>query len=136
MTYQSTILSAEEVQTEMRLFEAEHMGGIKRTKHKTDHSHYTGEGDYIENAFIDAYKDASDTGMPLVIMDEPEQSLDAVAELQLWIAISNAKTQVIVATHSLFPFLRPDDFNIIEAVPGYCTVAQSALNSTVGTLKT
>lgn len=113
-----------------------YVGGIRRDKKVIDRTIYTGNGDTVANAFIDAYKDASDEGLPLVIMDEPEQSLDALAELQLWRAIENAKTQVIVATHSIYPFLRPDKFNIIEAVPDYCTVVQSALNSTVGPLKT
>lgn len=109
-----------------------YVGGIKRKKKRVDPALYIGEGAYIENAFIDAYKNATDDGTPLVIMDEPEQSLDALAELQLWLAIEKAKTQVIVATHSLYPFLQPEKFNIIEAVPNYCAVVQSALNSVVG----
>jgi predicted ATPase len=55
-------------------------------------------------------------------MDEPEQSLDALAELVLWRQIAAAdmsKMQVIVATHSLYPLMHPEKFNIIEAVPGY-----------------
>ncbi len=61
-------------------------------------------------------------GTPLVLMDEPEQSLDALAEMQLWKALSNAdctRVQVVVATHSLYPLLHPDKFNIIEAVNDY-----------------
>lgn len=63
-----------------------------------------------------------DGGVPLVLMDEPEQSLDAKAELQLWKAISEAdcsRMQVVVATHSLYPLLHPKRFNIIEAADGY-----------------
>lgn len=61
-------------------------------------------------------------GVPLVLMDEPEQSLDALAEVRLWKALAGVDCtglQVIVATHSLYPLLNPDAFNIIEAVDGY-----------------
>lgn len=63
-----------------------------------------------------------DGGVPLVLMDEPEQSLDAKAELQLWQAISRAdcsQMQIVVATHSLYPLLHRKKFNLIEAVDGY-----------------
>lgn len=60
--------------------------------------------------------------MPLILMDEPEQSLDARAEGRLWAAIAQAdcsRMQVIVATHSLYPLLHKDKFNLIEAEPGF-----------------
>lgn len=60
--------------------------------------------------------------IPVVLMDEPEQSLDAKAEIQLWKQIEAAHTsqlQIIVATHSLYPLMHPESFNLIEAVPGY-----------------
>lgn len=60
--------------------------------------------------------------LPLILMDEPEQSLDARAEAVLWGQIAKAdcsKVQVIVATHSLYPLMHPELFNLIEAVPGY-----------------
>jgi predicted ATPase len=56
------------------------------------------------------------------MMDEPEQSLDAKAEMLLWGQIAKAdcdKVQVIVATHSLYPLMHPELFHLIEAVPGY-----------------
>jgi hypothetical protein len=66
---------------------------------------------------------------PMILMDEPEQSLDALAESSLWKAIAAAdpaKVQVIVATHSVYPILNPGKFNLIEAVPGYAeSVRQS-----------
>jgi ABC-type cobalamin/Fe3+-siderophores transport system ATPase subunit len=61
-------------------------------------------------------------GIPLILMDEPEQSLDARAEGQLWNAIAHAdcsRMQVIVATHSLYPLLHRDKFNLIESEPGF-----------------
>lgn len=60
-------------------------------------------------------------GGAMVLMDEPEQSLDALAEARLWqsIAATVPSVQVIVATHSIYPLLHPERFNIIEAVPGY-----------------
>jgi len=60
--------------------------------------------------------------VPLILMDEPEQSLDARAEGKLWAAIAQAdcsRMQVIVATHSLYPLLHKDKFNIIEAEAGF-----------------
>lgn len=60
--------------------------------------------------------------VPLIVMDEPEQSLDALASIQLFRAIEQAdfsKCQVIVATHSIYPLLNPQRFHIVEAEPGY-----------------
>lgn len=60
--------------------------------------------------------------LPMVVMDEPERSLDTRAELQLWKQIEGADpglSQILVATHSLYPLMHPDKFNLIEANPGY-----------------
>lgn len=60
--------------------------------------------------------------VPLLVLDEPEQSLDALTEIALWRSIERcdtARMQVIVATHSLYPILHPSKFNIIEAEDGY-----------------
>jgi ABC-type cobalamin/Fe3+-siderophores transport system ATPase subunit len=60
--------------------------------------------------------------VPLVMMDEPEQSLDALAEMKLWTqlrGVDSTKVQLIVATHSLYPLLNPKHFNLIETVPGF-----------------
>ena len=68
--------------------------------------------------------------LPVVLMDEPEQSLDARAEAVLWGQIANAdctKVQVIVATHSLYPLMHPEHFNLIEAVPGYVDEVRALL---------
>lgn len=62
------------------------------------------------------------SGMPTILMDEPEQSLDTKEELALWKRLSEvdcSKVQVIVATHSLYPFMHPERFNLIEASAGY-----------------
>lgn len=67
---------------------------------------------------------------PVLLLDEPEQSLDAVAEAKLWGHIVNAdaeRVQVILATHSLYPFMHPEKFHIIEAVPGYVREVQALL---------
>jgi energy-coupling factor transporter ATP-binding protein EcfA2 len=59
---------------------------------------------------------------PLILMDEPEQSLDALNQMTLWKAIAHARCdriQVIATTHSLYPLLHPESFNLIETVPGY-----------------
>lgn len=70
------------------------------------------------------------TGTPLLLLDEPEQSLDALAEVSLWKQLEAAnpeKVQVVVASHSLYPLLHPKKFKLIEAVPGYIAQVQSAL---------
>jgi len=62
------------------------------------------------------------SGKPVILMDEPEQSLDTLAEARLWKKIEKAncnKMQVIVATHSVYPFLHPEKFNLIETKKGY-----------------
>lgn len=73
------------------------------------------------------------SGVPLILMDEPEQSLDALAEMRLWSAITQAdcsKMQVIVATHSLYPLLHPEKFNLIETQPGYASQVIDLAQST------
>lgn len=65
---------------------------------------------------------ANADAIPVLLLDEPEQSLDARAEAQLWADIAQAdcsSMQIIVASHSLYPLMHPDRFNLIEAVPGY-----------------
>jgi predicted ATPase len=76
------------------------------------------------------YLEAAEKGIPCVLADEPEQSLDAKGQAQLWHKIAAAdpsKVQVIVATHSLYPILHPEQFNIIEAVPGYAAEVRAML---------
>lgn len=68
--------------------------------------------------------------VPLILLDEPEQSLDTKAELNLWRAIETADCttrQIVVATHSLYPFLKPKSFNLIEATPGYVASVRADL---------
>lgn len=62
------------------------------------------------------------TGSPVALMDEPEQSLDAREEMLLWKLIEAAdtsKVQVIVVTHSLYPIIHSENFNLIETQKGY-----------------
>ena len=71
------------------------------------------------------------TGVPMLILDEPEQSLDTRAELTLWKTIAKAdcaNRQIVVATHSLFPIMYPDRFNIIEAEKGYAAEIRAQLS--------
>lgn len=85
-----------------------------------------------KGAVLEAMADAAaeNPGIPLVMMDEPEQSLDAKSEIGLWKSIRNAdctKMQLIIATHSMHPFMHPQAFNMIESVPGYIEEVQSLL---------
>lgn len=68
------------------------------------------------------YGEVSADALPVLLLDEPEQSLDTKAELQFWRkveSVDTSKVQVIAATHSLYPMMYPGRFNVIEATPGY-----------------
>jgi hypothetical protein len=61
-------------------------------------------------------------GVPLILMDEPEQSLDALAEARIWAHVARSdcrSVQMIIATHSLYPMMHRDRFHLIETQPGY-----------------
>lgn len=97
---------------------------------KIDHRFYSGDLDFKRNAFIKYYKNRKHDGLPLVLLDEPEQALDALAEVRLWQAISNmdcTRNQLICASHSIYPFLHPEKFNIIESTPDYVANVQHSL---------
>jgi predicted ATPase len=82
-------------------------------------------GETLKQLFLKA-----GAGVPLILMDEPEQSLDARAEMQLWSKVMAAdfnRVQVVVATHSLYPLMHPEKFHIIEAVPGYIDEVRSLM---------
>ena len=82
---------------------------------------YVGDIPYRVNALLELTR-FKRGALPLVMMDEPEQSLDTLGEMQLWEHIAKAncsKMQLVVATHSLYPLVHPEKFNIIESVPGY-----------------
>lgn len=90
------------------------------------------------NELLRLFGNAQPGDKPVLLMDEPEQSLDARAELNLWKKIEAAdceKIQIIVATHSLYPLMHASAFNIIEAVPGYVKEVMGMLNPK-GTPKT
>ena len=68
----------------------------------------------------------------LILMDEPETSLDAVQQLQLWnslIRFNAEGHQVVMATHQFKPFLQHPQFNFIEATPDYIQDASVLLNT-------
>ncbi len=91
---------------------------------------YVGDWDYQAEILKKRVADCKPTACPVLLLDEPEQSLDAKAELLLWKAIEAAdpsRVQVIVAAHSLYPLLHPKKFNIIEAVPGYAAEVRALL---------
>ncbi len=82
---------------------------------------YVGSYDYQAETLKALYTPNADA-MPVLMMDEPEASLDAMAEAELWSKIANAnceRVQVIVATHSLYPMMHRDRFHIIECKAGY-----------------
>jgi len=82
---------------------------------------YAGDMYYKAEVLKALYRPTADA-VPLILMDEPEQSLDTRAEAQLWACISKAdckKMQIIAATHSMYPLMHMNKFNIIETQTGY-----------------
>lgn len=97
---------------------------------KLDYSRFVGPWDERANALLRRYTAIKAEAVPVVLMDEPEQSLDAMRELSLWktiLAADARRVQVIVATHSLYPMLHPERFNIIEAEPGYAQQVRDSI---------
>lgn len=89
-----------------------------------------GRYDYRAATLRQVAKSLMTGNVPLLLMDEPEQSLDALTEMKLWKAIQKSdagKVQVIVATHSLYPILHPEHFNIIETHSGYAMTVRDLL---------
>lgn len=92
---------------------------IKKLANGSNQFH--GYYDYQAEILKEQYQ-PQEGALPLVLMDEPEQSLDAKSAAMLWQHIAQtdcSKVQVIVASHSWYPFLHPEQFNLIEATPGY-----------------
>jgi hypothetical protein len=91
---------------------------------------YVCDFEYRAEVLKKLYGSVPADAIPLLMMDEPEQSLDAKAEALLWRQIAGAdciRMQVIVATHSLYPMMHPEAFHLIEAVPGYIKEVQSLI---------
>ena len=68
------------------------------------------------------YLETFDQSARLVVLDEPEQSLDAYEQALLWKRLTGldcGKIQIVIASHSLHPILNNESFNLIETVPGY-----------------
>jgi predicted ATPase len=94
----------------------------KALKDLKNGSHYVSDFEYKFEVLKKVFGSVSEDAKLLILMDEPEQSLDAKAEALLWGQIGRtdcSKAQVIVATHSLYPLMHPELFNLIEAAPGY-----------------
>jgi energy-coupling factor transporter ATP-binding protein EcfA2 len=89
-------------------------------------------GEYEHKAEIlkALYGDIPANGIPALLGDEPEQSLDALEQALFWKRVERAdpkRVQVIVASHSLYPILNPDAFNLIEATPGFANMVRSTI---------
>jgi hypothetical protein len=70
------------------------------------------------------------TQKSLILLDEPETSLDAKQQLALWHSMLEFQSQghqVVVATHQFLPFLNHPSFNVIDIEPGYAHEAASLL---------
>lgn len=69
---------------------------------------------------------------PLLILDEPEQSLDLLEQAQMWQSLKSidlSKCQVLVSTHSIHPLLNPEGFSFIEGDEGYLSKAISMVTA-------
>jgi predicted ATPase len=107
-----------------------HNWGYGREPRDLNRQQWTGPWEYQAEVLKALFANV-DGGMPLVLMDEPEQSLDARAEMHLWNALSAvdcSNLQVIVATHSVYPLLHPEKFNIIEGTKGYARDVLKLMN--------
>ena len=92
---------------------------------------WVGEDEYKAEVLKERYL-GEGQGRAIVLMDEPERSLDGRAEMSLWKLIEAAdcsKVQVIVATHSVYPAMHPERFNIIESEKGYLESVRELLQS-------
>lgn len=90
------------------------------------------ESEYDKKALALAEYAKAMTSDSLFLMDEPEQSLDALSEARFWKAIEEAdcsNRQIIIATHSLHPILRRGKFSLIEAVVGYADETVAAFGT-------
>lgn len=73
----------------------------------------------------------------IVLLDEPEQSLDMSKEMEFWDKLLDVDTkniQVMIATHSLYPIISPkfkNKFNYIEGVSGYKQTIENQWNGVV-----
>lgn len=111
-------------------FRYTHWRAGKERKDLTQARFHTSDFEYKAEILKKLFDTPPDDALPLILMDEPEQSLDARAEAVLWGHIAKAdcsKVQVIVATHSLYPLMHPELFNLIEAVPGYVDEVRALL---------
>ena len=81
-------------------------------------SHWVGDRDYKAEVLKTMFRTPGERA--LVMFDEPEQSLDLLEATKFWRRIEAATgAQVLIASHSLYPLLHRERFNIIETVPGY-----------------
>lgn len=93
---------------------------------KLDRSQWHGDWDFRAEILKSLFEGRGAT--PVVLLDEPEQSLDALAQIHFWNTLqSRPLAQTIIATHSLYPLMYPDKFSFIEAVPGYITQVNALL---------
>ena len=81
-----------------------------------------GRDAYSKAEVLKALYRPAPSALALILMDEPEQSLDVKAEAQFWSCIAKAecqKMQIIAATHSMYPLIHRDRFNLIETEAGF-----------------
>lgn len=96
-------------------------GSSARDVSKLDTFAY-GRDAYLKAEILKALYRPASNAIPLILMDEPEQSLDVKAEAQLWSSIAKAdcrRMQIIAATHSLYPLIHRNSFNLIETEAGF-----------------
>jgi len=81
-----------------------------------------GRDAYAKAEILKALYHPASNAVALILMDEPEQSLDVKAEAQLWSCIAKANCQnmqIIAATHSMYPLIHRKNFNLIETEAGF-----------------
>lgn len=90
---------------------------------------YMGDAETQALALV-RHHESFETQQRLIILDEPEQSLDAYQEALLWerlAAVDCNKTQLVIATHSAHPIMNDSHFNLIETVASYAAVTRALI---------
>jgi hypothetical protein len=87
--------------------------------------------DPVGQAYIDFITTKSKDGLPTLLWDEPDRSLDLGAQIMMWTSFLPKLAeayQIIVATHSIIPLLINTKMNLIDMHVGYIQQVKAALD--------
>lgn len=85
--------------------------------------------DACEDAQYAYFASLKATGIPTLMADEPENSMDIPSQLAIWAnlmpQLAHPSRQIIIATHSVSALFVPCQSNIIDVIPGYAETCSS-----------